>query len=171
MLVKHNLWDRPSNLAQIRVTNYDGHVSLEKIGDNLTGQLIQYYGLLLNTWTLPDEYLGKIITISYELYNVGDVPIYAQQQGMNQLPLDIMKVNPGEKKTISYTSKYEPIDVSRQLRFAIRDKGVFKFSCKKIQFVEGENTGVFLPYKEILPTNKQPLLPPEGEYKEIQPGN
>ena len=28
---------------------------------------------------------------------------------------------------------------------------------------------VYLPYKNNLPADKQPLLPPEGEYKEIQP--
>ncbi|WP_276862540.1 hypothetical protein [Anaerococcus tetradius] len=37
--------------------------------------------------------------------------------------------------------------------------------------VTNENVNIYLPHKDNLPTNNQPLLPPEGNYKEIQPNN
>ena len=35
--------------------------------------------------------------------------------------------------------------------------------------VSDEPVDIYLPHKDNLPEDKQPLLPPEGDYKEIQP--
>ncbi len=40
---------------------------------------------------------------------------------------------------------------------------------EKLCLFEGEIGDIFIPCIEDLPTDKQPLLPPEGNYKEIQP--
>lgn len=39
----------------------------------------------------------------------------------------------------------------------------------KIKIEKGDQMTPYLPHKDNLPTDKQPLLPPEGDYKEIQP--
>ena len=38
-----------------------------------------------------------------------------------------------------------------------------------IKLEEGTEATTYVPYKDNLPADKQPLLPPEGDYKEIQP--
>lgn len=45
------------------------------------------------------------------------------------------------------------------------------YEIKIINFIvtEDDFTDIYLPNINTLPTDKQPLLPPEGEYKEIQP--
>lgn len=40
---------------------------------------------------------------------------------------------------------------------------------ERLCLFEGEIGDIFIPCIEDLPTDKQPLLPPEGDYKEIQP--
>lgn len=40
---------------------------------------------------------------------------------------------------------------------------------ERLCLFEGEIGDIFIPCIEDLPTDKQPLLPPEGNYKEIQP--
>ena len=58
-----------------------------------------------------------------DIENSGEVPIYFQQQGFNELPFGIKTINPNEKITVKLEGVYKDISFARQLRFRIIDKG------------------------------------------------
>ena len=68
-----------------------------------------------------------------------------------------------------YKVKWEP-KTSRSFNIECYCNEIVKFNIDNIVLNKGEELSeVYLPNINTLPTNKQPLLPPEGNYKEIQP--
>lgn len=170
MLVKHNLWDQDNNHFGIDFVNYEQAIEYTKNQENIVGHLKDDYkfGLFLFEYNLKDC-IDEEVTITMDIENSGEVPIYFQQQGINELSLDIKTINPNEKVTVKLQGVYKEISFSRQLRFVIRDKGNLSFYFKNISAYKGYGVNVHLPYIGNLPQDKQPLLPPEGNYKEIEP--
>ena len=144
-------------------------IEYTKNQENIVGHLKDGYtwGLLMFEYNLKDC-VDEEVTITMDIKNSGEVPIYFEQQGFGKLALVIKTINPNEKVTVKVQGVYKNISFSRQLRFSIRDKGRLSFNFKNISAYKGYDVDVHLPYIGNLPEDKQPLLPPEGHYKEIQ---
>ena len=169
MIVKHNIWDRGNNHFNISFSNFQEAIEYTKNQENVVGHLKDDYelGILIVEYGLKDC-VDEEVTITTDVENSGEVPIYVQQQGFNELPLNIKTINPNEKVTVKVQGLYKDISFSRQLRFSIIDKGKLSFYFKNISAYKGYDVDVHLPFIGNLPEDKQSLLPPEGNYKEIQ---
>lgn len=93
--------------------------------------------------------------------NVGEVRIIVKKKSWE----GSISIKPGEiKKCVFNTKGNESIEVETP------SKSVAKFKAKaSIINLGNELSEVYLPNINNLPKDKQPLLPPEGDYKEIQP--
>ena len=169
MLVKHNLWHQNNNHFDIGLSNVEKRIEYTKNQENIVGHLKDEskVGLLMFEYKLNDC-VDEEVTITMDIKNSGEVPIYFQQQGFDELPLNIKTINPNEEVTVKVQGLYKNISFSRQLRFSIRDKGKLSFCFNNISAYKGYDVEVHLPFVGNLPKDKQPLLPPEGDYKEIQ---
>jgi len=169
MLVKHNIWYQANNHFDLVFLNFEDATEYTKNQENIVGHLKDEYesGLLLFEYNLKDC-VDEGVTITMDIENSGEVPIYFQQQGFAELRRNIKTIKPREKTTVKIQGVYRNISFSRQLRFEIRDKGTFSFSFKNISAYKGYDVDVQLPYVGNLPVDKQALLPPEGNFKEIK---
>ena len=82
-----------------------------------------------------------------------------------------MENNRGGGSELGQVKKYTfPTIGSEALEIVVTENTVARFKAKSsIVNIGTEISDVYLPYKNNLPADKQPLLPPEGQYKEIQP--
>ena len=169
MLVKHNFWSGIDNLAKTNFNNYENRADIKIDGDYISGQIKPgFEDALIILQREFEELYDEKVTMSMNIANLGGIPLYFQQQGFNGLQLNVRTIRPGDRVNVKIQGLYEKINYSRQYRFYIKDTGYFNFSCKHISIYKGHGADIYLPHKDNLPTNKQGLLPPEGEYKEIQ---
>ena len=71
----------------------------------------------------------------------------------------------------SFTFKYDSTANVNYIAVFIGESGKTGGKKIKVKFPKvalGDVDDVYLPHKDNLPEDKQPLLPPEGNYKEIQ---
>ena len=169
MLVKHNIWHMSNNHFDMAFGNHSNRIEYTKNQENIVGHLKDEskVGLFMFEYKLKDC-VDEEVTITMDIKNSGEVPIYFQQQGFDELPLNIKTINPNEEVTVKVQGLYKNISFARQLRFRIGDKGKLSFCFKNISAYKGYDVNVHLPFVGNLPKDKQPLLPPEGNYKEIQ---
>ena len=75
------------------------------------------------------------------------------------------------KERNSFTFTYKEGVTSRLACYAGVNGSTSGISAEytKIKIEKGDQMTPYLPHKDNLPTDKQPLLPPEGDYKEMQP--
>lgn len=93
--------------------------------------------------------------------NIGNVNIEA----VNQLWGDSILIKPGDILKCTFNTKG-----SKFIEFRIPKTSIAKFKAKASIINRGSLiSDVYLPNKESLPQDKKPLLPPEGDYKEIEP--
>ena len=160
MLVKHNLspfYDMSkSELSFWSKGKTKGYVIDDVIivesEDNPT-----YAYTTLNLPINTDETTITQLTVT----NVGEVIIVVKKKSWEEA----ISIKPGEiKKCVFNTKGNESIEVETP------SKSVAKFKAKaSIINLGNELSEVYLPNINNLPKDKQPLLPPEGDYKEIQP--
>ena len=95
------------------------------------------------------------------VYNVGDTTLRVKNKGWD----NVIYVPPGQVKKCTH-----PTIGSEVLEIVVTENTVARFKAKSsIVNIGTEISDVYLPYKNNLPEDKQPLLPPEGNYKEITP--
>lgn len=162
MLVKHNLSSIIAGKLLRKYWHSSGYYENEFEGDafkfrNITNDYtVAAYGVHLN----KDEG-GDFVYMALE--NLGNNPI----------SISIDNTIPSWYKSI--LSPNQKIIVSKKLSSLAslrvgptenpRDWHILK--CNAFALTNGA-TDIYLPHKDNLPKEKQPLLPPEGQYKEIQ---
>ena len=159
MLVKHNLLLNNNKLAYPDIIDDSGEVKL------INGTLYFYNKterigkLTVNGF---DEGLSELVKEDDRLF----VGIY----GKIDTPFKLYK---GE----GYKTPYKKGDFyyieagAKNIFSSLHIKGDISLSgyIKALGFYKGEAPDVYLPNINTLPEDKQPLLPPEGNYKEITP--
>ena len=101
------------------------------------------------------ENLGEYdIKVGFHLNPIPPITIKAKETKKFKIDLELMR----EKKSNYFY--FGPTNISDAYE-------VHKFKINKI-IATHEDSDVYLPNINTLPQDKQPLLPPEGHYKEIQ---
>ena len=113
-----------------------------------------------------EQVFGSTIEITENSYGF----IFMENKGT--LPLGIKglvskTIIPGEKIIIKMNKKNNTYWVHLLSEYDYVGK-LQKLKVSQLM-VSDEPVDIYLPHKDNLPKDKQPLLPPEGEYKEISP--
>ena len=114
---------------------------------------------------------GQKYTISYTVKNTNRFGIYFDtlSNGINE-KFDVMDGYKGFEKT-EIGQKINRTVIAEMDGYMIvylaNNGGDLKEPDLKIE--EGDKKTTYIPSKNMLEPSKQPLLPPEGDYKEIQP--
>ena len=169
MLVKHNLWDAKYHFKDNRIINYQGVFNYDIKGNVIIAKLKESASLGVIYITHGNVMKpGDEASIQCVVENVGNAPFVLQQLGLDSSG-DIKTMYPYTKDVINYSGIYRSTSVSRQLRVSCDHHEEIKFKIYGLKIIEGKsNDYIYLPNISTLPEDKQPLLPPEGNYKEIQ---
>lgn len=125
-------------------------------------------------FTLKKEFIkGSLYGSEFNLVGNSYGFIIFENQGT--LPIVIgglenrIELQPGSKKIARLTSNKKTywLYLLNGYNYEVKQQ-VLKLSQL---MVTNESVDIYLPYKDNLPTDKQALLPPEGDYKEIIPNN
>lgn len=165
MLVKHNLTTH-SAFKEGTIRNHETSVYI----NYLDGNVVQIKKKKEAEWghiyvSLFDHIeVDEMVVFSGKLNLLSGGEIFCYFNGFNAKPVHISskgitKIESTGKKNKAYNQV--------QLRLYSDDEIVFKFTELKLE--KGKEATIYLPHKSNLPQDKQPLLPPEGNYKEIQP--
>lgn len=166
MLVKHNLLDKNatdvlSSTSQVECYNIDyrrDSISFKGVKRPKTpyifGYFYQYY---------KDKYSKLIIK------NTGESAIIIEEPYKNNVKQSDITLEPGEYTEISRKNLADGF--CTWIKIPNIDDYNKSYEIKIINFMitEGGFTDVYLPNINTLSKDKQPLLPPEGNYKEITP--
>lgn len=162
MLVKHNVSTIP--LEKFLIGAWRSSENYER----------KYDGDIINFRSTISENSGDAYGIDFNKNEAGDF-VYMELENLGGDPIRISienvisgwyvaEVQPKEKITVC-----QKLSSKSTLRFRplqnIMDWHILK--CNAFAVTKGE-TDVYLPNIGTLPQDKQPLLPPEGDYKEIQ---
>ena len=167
MLVKHNLWDLKYHFKDNELINFRDYFDYVIKDNTIIAKAKESapYGLLFIVYKDVME-PGDGVSIQCIVENLGDAPFDFEQRGVDS-SLKSKRIYPHTKELINYSGIYMAGD--RQLRILAAPGEEIKFKLYGLKIVEGEsNDYIYLPNINTLPEEKQPLLPPEGEYKEIQ---
>ena len=161
MLVKHNLFTETTTQfvsgvwrasSQYRYSVKDNIITFSASSDQTTS--LSALGV-----TIKDK--DKNLNYLIEVDNLSDKEIKISTG--NDKKVAIVKAH---KKGVLYFNTSEAyifaIDVTE-----LDTTTTFKIKINSVM-VSDEPVDIYLPHKENLPKDKQPLLPPEGHYKEIQ---
>lgn len=160
MLVKHNL-SPFYDMSKTKVYfwsrgKYKGYVIDDVIIVEAEENPV-YPNFRVNLPINTDEKTISQLTVS----NVGNVDIIAKKKSWE----NCVVIRPGETKKCTFITK-----VNETIEFSTPERSVAKFKAKASIINKGtELSDVYLPNINTLPEDKQPLYPPEGDYKEIQP--
>lgn len=157
MLINPNLLDLTKNTYSY--TSYDLNTKIAKVVDKYRFSRIQF--------KLPDDLeVGKEYTFSCKINNI---------DGNNELSVvayprtEIEGTFIANKGKQSYTFRLNDKNTHIYLYLGDRFKGTYgSYKIYNIKLEEGTEATTYVPYKDNLPEDKQSLLPPEGNYKEIQ---
>lgn len=168
MLVKHNLaaseyknvlnWSVGSRIGEYVVENKENCIYFKATKDTTNPVLLGYY---YNKY--KDNYCTMIIK------NIGESTLRVSPVFEKNKKIENVILNPGG---LFKTTRKEFADgVStwiylNDLKDAKRNNGI---EIMEYMITKDDFSDVYLPNINTLPEDKQPLLPPEGEYKEIQP--
>ena len=156
MRINPNLLDITKRTAY--GASYDFNTKIARVVDNYFAARVQF--------KLPDNLVvGQEYTFSCEIDNIdGDkelnVWVYPGPEILGRL-----KADNGRQ---AYTFKLSGENTHIYLYLGIKSKTYGSYKIYNIKLEEGTEDTTYVPYKDDLPEDKQPLLPPEGNYKEIQ---
>ena len=169
MIVKHNLWDVKYHFKDNEIINVRDDFDYVIKDDVIIAKLKESAsaGLLVIKHSDVME-PGDEASIQCIVENVGDAPFDLEQLGLDS-GQRIKTIYPHTREFINHAGIYRSPDISRQLRIMTRLHEEIKFKIYGLKIIGGEsNDYIYLPNIKTLPKDKQPLLPPEGNYKEIQ---
>lgn len=163
MLVKHNVSTIP--LEKFLIGAWRSSEYYER----------KYDGDILKFRSTISEGSGDAYAVTFNENEAGDF-VYMELENLGGDPIRISIENVISGWYVSVIQPKQKIIICQKLtskatlRFRalqnLMDWHILK--CNAFSVTKGE-TDVYLPNIDTLPTDKQPLLPPEGEYKEIQP--
>lgn len=166
MLVKHNLLDLPitslfSKTSQTK--NYDINyknniISFKGVKRPETPYVLGYY------YTWYKNNFSKLI-----IKNTGESTIIIEEAYKNNVRQSDITLEPGEYTEISRKNLAD--GYCTWIKIPSIDDYSKSYEIKIINFIvtEGGFAEIYLPNINALSKDKQPLLPPEGNYKEITP--
>ena len=169
MLVKHNLSTITGIEFVKKIIGASGQYLYKKETDVFSfwgnkGREVNSYAGFTYSYDYEDyikfvsfsfENLGEYdITVNFYRNPIPPITIKAKETKTIKIDLELMR----EKKSIYFY--FGPTNISNAYE-------VHKFKINKI-IATREDSDIYLPNINTLPQDKQPLLPPEGNYKEIQ---
>lgn len=138
---------------------YDFNTKIARVGSYAYARL---------QFELPDNLVvGQEYTFSCEIDNIDgnkelDVLAYP-----NTVPIaETFLADNGRQ---AYTFKLDDEHTHIYLYLGIKGNTKGSYKIYNIKLEEGTEATTYVPYKDDLQEDKQPLLPPEGHYKEITP--
>ena len=155
MLINPNLLDI-TKITHTKAT-YDFNTKIARVSGNYHASRVQF--------ELPDNLVvGQEYTFSCEIDNIDgdkelDVSAYPGLVRLGNFKAD----NGRQACTFKLNSEYTHI----YLYLGKIEKTNGSYKIYNIKLEEGTEDTTYVPYKDNLPEDKQPLLPPEGNYKEI----
>ena len=152
------------NLLDITKTTHTGapynfNTKIARVSDNYYASRVQF--------ELPDNLVvGQEYTFSCEIDNIDGNKKLEVIAYPGTAPVGVFEADNGRQ---AYTFKLNSKNTHIYLYLGIRARtnGSYKIYNEKLE--EGTEATTHVPYKDNLPKDKQPLLPPEGNYKEITP--
>lgn len=157
MLVKHNLspfYDMSKEGVNVWSRGESNH-SIE--GDII---IVKAYSNAAYVTSSSAQIKSDVLAMTQlTVYNVGDTTLRVKNKEWD----NVIFLPPGQVKKCTF-----PTIGSEVLEIVVTENTVARFKAKSsIVNIGTEISDVYLPYKNNLPADKQPLLPPDGEYKEI----
>ena len=156
MLINPNLLDITKTTLQ--KVSYDFNTKIARVVDNYKFARVQF--------KLPDDLeVGKEYTFSCKIDNLDggselDVMAYPKAAIVGTFIAD--------KGIQSHTFVLNEENTHIYLYLGPRNKTNGSYKIYNIKLEEGTEDTTYVPYKDNLPEDKQPLLPPEGNYEEIR---
>ena len=138
---------------------YDFNTKIARVLNNYSSSRVQF--------ELPDNLVvGQEYTFSCEIDNIdGDKELEVLAYPGTVIPGNL-KADNGRQ---AHTFKLDSENTHIYLYLGTRAKTNGSYKIYNIKLEEGTEATTYVPYKDNLPEDKQPLLPPEGHYKEITP--
>ena len=158
MLINPNLLD----ITKTTHTNapYDFNTKIARALNNYSSSRVQF--------KLPDDLVvGQEYTFSCEIDNIdGDKELDVLAYPYQGVPIQRkLKADNGRQ---AYTFKLNSENTHIYLYLGKRAETYGSYKIYNIKLEEGTEATTYVPYKDNLPEDNQHLLPPEGNYKEIQ---
>ena len=172
MLVSHNLsmFTAEQRLKKSWSTAGDIYVGTERIIEGKkckfrnTSQIenqIAFLGITLLFSEVQSSENLDTIYYYMDLENTGKNDI---RFTLDNIELDFDAIKAGERKIITFSlSKSDTVRMN-----SINNKEEWHEIALHKYMVASNPIYIYLPMKKLIPEEKQPLLPPEGNYKEIQ---
>ena len=157
MLINPNLLDITKTTPTQAL--YDFNTKIARVLNNYHASRVEF--------ELPDNLVvGQEYTFSCEIDNIdGDKVLNVKTYPGTEIERNL-KADNGRQ---AYTFKLNDENTHIYLYLGIRSRTNGSYKIYNIQLEEGTEATTYVPYKDNLPEDKQPLLPPEGNYKEITP--
>ena len=167
MLVKHNystrsnkdifLWSGGSRIGEYNVEYKDDKIYFSATKDTNNPALLGYPNA---------RYAGKYCDL--DIKNIGENNLLIKEYyEKNEVKYNLI-VKPGETFNISNLEHENRRVIWIELENAEEAKNKNGIQIVKYMITDDDFSDVYLPNINTLPEDKQPLLPPEGNYKEIQ---
>ena len=157
MLINPNLLDITKTTRTY--AQYDFNTKIARVLENYHASRVEF--------ELPDNLVvGQEYTFSCEIDNIdGDKKLEVlAYPGI--VRAGVFEADNGRQ---AYTFKLNSENTHIYLYLGKKEKTNGSYKIYNIKLEEGTEATTYVPYKDNLPEDKQPLLPPEGDYKEIQP--
>ena len=170
MLVKHNYstlsnkdifyWSGGSRIGEYNVEYKDDKIYFSATKDTKNSVLLGYRNV---------GYAGKYCDL--DIKNIGESNLFIKEYyEKNEVKYNLI-VKPGETFNISNLEHENRYAIWIELENAEEAKNKNGIQIVKYMITNDGYSDVYLPNINTLPEDKQPFLPPEGEYKEIIPNN
>ena len=157
MLINPNLLDI-TKVTHYRAL-YDFNTKIARVVNNYGASRIQFE-------LSKDLVVGQEYTFSCDIDNIDGVNSLAVRAYPRHFEFSSLTADNGKQ---SYTFRFD--NDSTHIYLYLGNIGGTNGSYKiyNIKLEEGTEATTYVPYKDNLEPSKQPLLPPEGNYKEITP--
>ena len=168
MLVKHNYsthsiekiftWSGGSRIGEYNVEYKDDKIYFSATKDTKNPVLLGYQN---------NRYVGQYCDL--DIKNIGESNLLIEEYyEKNEVKYNLI-VKPGETFNISNLEHENRYVIWIYLENAEEAKNKNGIQIVKYMITNDGYSDVYLPNINTLPKDKQPLLPPEGHYKEITP--
>ena len=157
MLINPNLLDI-TKTTHTRAS-YDFNTKIARADGDYPASRVQF--------KLPDNLVvGQEYTFSCEIDNIDG----NKELGVRAYPKFVTTgVFEADNGGQAYTFKLNSENTHIYLYLGSGGTTYGSYKIYNIKLEEGTEATTYVPYKDNLPEDKQPLLPPEGNYKEITP--